>query len=231
MSTSCPACGTALAAEVRPAQLSSGNCTECGRRFTIVEELAASPPTEGTPAAAAPREDQPAAGPSFPIACPHCEGELEIAPTPGGDIEGRCGGCGAQVLYRLESPRPRGEDHGPMEHRRARPPGPPERSGARPCRECGGVLNFTTGPDGLVHGECTSCGNRFTLPARRAGREGPSRGGFGGGRRFPGGYAGGRSWTRAERGPRRPGGGFRRGPRRRDDEADDERPRRRPRRS
>ena len=47
---------------------------------------------------------------------------------------------------------------------------------ARPCRECGAPLRFSTGPDGAISGECDACGNKFTLPPKREGFRGGSRG-------------------------------------------------------
>ncbi|HEV2165708.1 MAG TPA: hypothetical protein VGS23_01825 [Thermoplasmata archaeon] len=48
-----------------------------------------------------------------------------------------------------------------------------DRPPARPCRQCGGALEFTKSEDGTVTGSCRSCGNTFTMRPRE---DRPSRG-------------------------------------------------------
>ena len=164
---------------------------------------------------------------SMPTHCPLCGSEAEYAETAGPVALGRCAGCGGvfTVITGLSgtlapgaTPEPNGDsatvaapDGDRPEPMRARRPdgprwtnrddsrGPPrDAPRSRPCRECGGQLTFSTGPDGAIVGECASCGNRFSLPPRRDG----DRGGYGGG-----GY-GGRSYS-GRRPGFRPGGGGR----------------------
>jgi DNA-directed RNA polymerase subunit RPC12/RpoP len=238
MASSCPECGAGVELSTATAKVLTGTCAACGQGFTV---LAAVQPPTGAPASRgkgdvdeAEAEEE---GAASTIACADC-GEMVAVENPSeGRIETVCPGCGARAAYSLVGgptevreeryrgrPRddaragPRGRDTGP------RPPG-------RPCRECGGTLRFTTAPDGTVTGECTSCGNRFTLRPRSdsegrgggRGFSGPSRGSYG----RPGGWGrgGSGSYRGRDRGPPRPSY------RRRDDSDDDrDRRRRRPRR-
>jgi hypothetical protein len=227
MANSCPGCGADVAFPARPAVLLEGTCPECGKSSMVIEqgELAA-----GTPVA-------PGAIP-LPIPCPQCGESLSIRASPDGAIGASCAACGAQTRYVPEGRAPREADsHGPPRSG----PGPGERSfgrpSSRPCRECGGPLRFSTGPDGMTVGECASCGNRFTLPPRPEGG-GRDRRPYdrGGSRSFPPGRGRTGGWSRGDdrRGPPRYGGGggrfVRRGPPRdrdEDEERDDSRRRRR----
>jgi ribosomal protein S27AE len=229
MARTCPDCGTAVEYSTHTAYVLNGTCGQCGLVLTVMQDApgSASAPA-GPPTDRAPGEARPARGSEPP--CPACGSALAFQVSSGGGIEATCSGCGATAQY-----VPVGaERHGEFPVGRRRPERPSDSgpgfgpSRARPCRECGGPLRFTTTPDGTVSGECESCGNRFVLPPRRDGDGG--RGG-GGGRRFDrnggprygGGGGGGRRYGRP------PPGRFR--PReRRDDDSEDERPRRRPRR-
>ncbi len=242
MEQACPECGAEVPLTERPAKLLEGSCGGCGHHLTLIRRA----PVPGGPAPepTAVPTDEPAgeeeddaevddedevAAPVGPE-CPTCGGPLTVRLASPTSMEASCPSCHTSTAYvqadRGERPRPPGREF------RGRPPrgprderGPPRES--RPCRECGGALRFSTGEDGGVVGECTSCGNRFTLPPRRefgGGRGGPRPGG-----RFErGGYGGGpRRWTpRSDRGG---GGRFRRrDDSRGDGDEDDRRRRRRP---
>jgi len=217
--------------DARTTTVLTGTCGGCGHQLTVLQEGAGPAPTEpgtaGGPDAA--RSWKTAAPATAGPPCQACGAPLTFRSSGGPGVEATCTGCGAVSSYvpagmaprefpRRGAPRPeRSDDSGPG----FRP------SNARPCRECGGPLRFTTAPDGTISGECGSCGNRFTLPPRRE-----SDGGRGGGaRRFergpPRGKFGGRGGSRPYGRP--PGGGFGRR-QSRDDGDEDERPRRRPRR-
>jgi hypothetical protein len=173
----------------------------------------------------------PSGGPAGP-ACAECGGPLTIE-IDGRTLTAECDSCDTTIQFFQGDP-----DSRPSRPPRERSFDGPRREGggegfrpmnARPCRQCGAPLKFTTGEDGVLTGECESCGNRFTLPPRRD----SGRGGFGGpGRRGPPGRFAPRRDYRSggDRRPPRPGGSRYR-PRDRDSsEGDDERPRRRPRR-
>jgi hypothetical protein len=231
MSNSCPGCGADVAFPARPAVLLQGKCAECGKVSMVIEEGAAMPPASGDAAPAGPM-----------VACPQCGEGLTVLLTADGAIDTSCAGCGAQLRYLPESRMPReAPPRGPMRVRADTGGGDFGRPSTRPCRECGGPLRFSSGPDGLTVGECGSCGNRFTLPPRPDGGDRGDRGDRGrrpydrggGGRSFPPGRGrpgsyGGRD---DRRGPPRYGGGggrfVRRGPPRDDDREDRDDPRRR----
>jgi hypothetical protein len=231
--SSCPGCGESVDLEGRSVQLWSGSCPSCQRELSLLEGAALDSDrpalAEGTagPAAAAV-----SGGPAIP--CPDCAGVLALRPAPAGGLHAVCGSCEAEFDFRIQSPEedmpsPRGEGGRGPPRRFDREEGG-DRPPSRPCRECGGPLRFSTGPDGRVTGECSSCGNRFTLPPRE------DRGRFGRGR--PGGGSSDRRFTRqlggprtyAGRGPPRRGGFDRGPPRGRDRDAAPDDRRRRPRR-
>jgi len=177
----------------------TGSCSGCGHSFTLLEGIvepgrgAASPSEAVTSAEEASNLPEPSEGPP----CSLCGAPLTVTAAPGG-LAATCSGCSStfQFILQTESERPfrrppsrggfREEGRGGFEAPRA-----------RPCRACGGPLQFTTSPEGLVTGTCASCGNRFTLPPRRD-DQGGGRGGRFGGR---GGYAprprGGAGWGRS----------------------------------
>lgn len=180
MSSTCPSCGAAVEFESRPARLLRGGCDACGGHFSIAQELSAEEAASSEAGKGTGRvEPGPAAAPTVPgLLCPDCEEPLEVRSRSPTSLETSCASCGNVVRYVVDRParwsgpergRPSGPDRG-----RFRPAtaggGPP----ARPCRECGGPLSFSTDANGNVTGTCTSCGNTFTLPPRR---DGPS-GGF-----------------------------------------------------
>lgn len=221
------------------ASVLNGTCSQCGRAHTIFEH----PPGSGSGAESSGLEG---AGSSAEEV--RRSDRIEVA-LPAGDGP-TCGACGSLLMFRAAAGRgvdatcsgcgltssyvPVGsDDAGPRRMRPTRSAGGPDESRgaplsrARPCRECGGPLRFSTNPDGTISGECSACGNRFTLPPRRDSERGPdSRGPPRFGRR-PGPPYGGRG------GPRRygrpPTGRFRRSEGDSDRDGDDRR-RRRPRR-
>jgi hypothetical protein len=239
MTRTCPDCGTAMDYDARTAYVLRGTCGQCGHAHTILQDGPVPGATpDGGPSGPLAEGIDPARGASIrsaPIPAPNgpecdaCGSSLTFRASSAHGIEATCSGCGA-----ISSFVPAGAPGADFRRGRPnRPEAPPEMGRgfsspqARPCRECGGPLRFTTTPDGTVAGECGSCGNRFVLPPRR-----DSDGGRGGGgaRRFDRGSGprfGGRGGSRPYGRP--PGGRFR--PREdRGGDGEDERPRRRPRR-
>ena len=215
MSGSCPDCGAEVEFTTRPAQLRVGACSACGHSFALFEDPSGTSPgaVSGLIATSVPgaTPPSPAEASGGAIPCPQCEGSLTLRASGEGRIVGVCADCEAETVFTVET----GEEEEAEEPRARR--GPPARgrfSGggmdrgegprSRPCRECGAPLRFSTNPDGTVQGECTSCGNRFTLPPRTYDRGG------GGGFRGRFGPRGGSD--RGGRFPRGSGGRFGRGP-------------------
>lgn len=165
MSSSCPACGEAMEFAERPVTLRTGTCPTCQKEFAFVEGSTLSqhlPPASEASAATpvgAPievAEDAPE--------CDECGSVLTFRAGRAGAVLAVCGECETTTVLRPES----AEEEAPTERRRSvrrDVPGAGAPRG-RPCRRCGAPLRFTTGEDGLLVGECDSCGNRFTLPAR-----------------------------------------------------------------
>ncbi len=202
---SCPECGADAVFEERAARLLQGSCPDCGRAFTILQHASEHAPALGdvpATAGAAPALDEdgvPRAAPDGP-ACGVCGTTLAVRASSETSLEVTCPSCETRVSYVLDRPeaRPRErrfvevsrggprEDRGPPREDRGGPRDDREGPRARPCRECGGPLSFTTDAEGNVSGECASCGNRFTLPPR-------PRFGGGGGRGPPGATEGGGS--------------------------------------
>jgi hypothetical protein len=182
----------------QPAQLLTGTCAGCGHSFTMLEGVVEAgrgtgrsqprgPSSEETPT-----ESESPAGPP----CSLCGAPLEISASPGG-LSAICSGCSSSFQFVLRTDAERPMRRAPIRgaYRRDDRTGS-EGPRARPCRNCGGPLQFTTSPEGLVTGTCASCGNRFTLPPRRE-EGGRNRGGRPGPR---GGYAprrGSGGWGRA----------------------------------
>ncbi|MGP8078121.1 MAG: hypothetical protein ACLQD8_03800 [Thermoplasmata archaeon] len=237
MPNTCPDCGASVEFSAATARVLHGDCSGCGHAFTILEGMPPIPP--GQPAAQ-PDEGAEGAAPDAP-ACGSCGASLTVRAASDTTLEAVCTACSSHFSYTLataplerEPPRkarrfePVSEERGGFE----RPP-------SRPCRECGGALQFTTTAEGLVTGECAQCGNRFTLPPRRedggrGGRPPFRRPGGGGFRPRYGSGGGGYSRGGGRGGPPRSEGGsrpYRRREAPRDDDDDDsDRRRRRPRR-
>ena len=209
MST-CPQCGAEVTYEVHEARVLTGTCEDCHRVTTLVEgtlpigSSAPSSPETGSPGSTSPRT-----GPE----CADCGSPLTVTARDDGSLEVACSECDTVTTFVAqggrEAPAP------PSRSRRwDRAPGRAEVESdrgprSRPCRQCGAPLTFSTAEDGTLTGECSSCGNRFTLPPRRDG-PGRSGGGFrdrysrGPPRRYGG--SGGRGSDRGAGGSRRFGG-------------------------
>lgn len=241
MPNTCPDCGATVEFSAATARVLHGDCSGCGHAFTILEGMPPIPPGHASelPGTGA---DEPT--PDAP-ACGSCGASLTVRTSSDTTLEAVCSSCNSRFSYTLATAptereparRPRRfepvtEERG--DFGRERPP-------SRPCRECGGSLQFTTTPDGLVTGECAQCGNRFTLPPRRedggrgGGRPPFRRPGAGGFRpRYGGGGGGGFSRGSSRNGPPRSAGGARpyrrREPARDDEDDDSDRRRRKPRR-
>ena len=163
----------------------TGTCADCHRVTTLVE----GPLPLGTPEAAAtegaPTGEVASPAPGGPE-CAECGSLLTITARDDGLLEVACAECETTTTFVPEGsapPRAPRERSDRYERPRGRDGGAGEgSSNARPCRQCGAPLKFTTDADGVLTGECTSCGNRFTLPPRREG--GFGRGDRGGGDRY-----------------------------------------------
>jgi len=196
MSTTCPGCGAAMELTEAPARLLSGTCAGCGRSVTVLEGTHPPriPGDHAAPEGDLSKTDDDAEPTASGPECPECAAPMTVQLVGPQRLEVGCADCGTTTVYAPERAAPIGTgDERPTRSPRfggARPRGPDrgdrfERPPGRPCRECGGQLRFSTSEDGLVTGECTSCGNRFTLPPRREGGRGrgppdfrSSRGGF-----------------------------------------------------
>ncbi len=217
----------------------TGTCADCHRVTTLVEgplPLGTAAPAGGEEVPGAESPSPGAVGPE----CAECGSPLTIAAREDGMLTVSCSECETITTFVPEGsappPPPRERSDRYDRPRRREDAGEREGPPARPCRQCGAPLKFTTNDEGVLTGECAACGNRFTLPPRRDSGFGRDRGG--GGRyesrgpprygRRPGGYSGGGSGGR----PRYGGssGGY---PRRdesseRDSSDDDARRKRRP---
>jgi hypothetical protein len=216
MAHSCPECGASMEFEQREVRLRTGTCPSCAKEFALVEGTTVSSrlgtPPSGTPSAE--EGETSAEGPE----CEECGSPLSVRAGARGSLEATCPECETTTVF---VPRREPADFGKGREKPGRFDSEAPRKS--PCRKCGAPLRFSTGDDGLVVGECDSCGNRFTLPPRRGGGEG--RRSYRGGAAFdrrgfrPG--SGGRSYYPG-RGRTQGGRSFRgaegRGPPRYDDE-------------
>jgi LSD1 subclass zinc finger protein len=232
--SSCPECGAEVEYSVEEARVLTGTCGSCHKVTTLFQgtvPLGTGTPTDGEGSGEA------ASNPASGLECSECGSPLGVEATADGSLEVRCAECETVARFVPETRAP-SETREPRESRERpqrggyRERGPPGGApNARPCRQCGAPLTFTTDENGQLTGECSSCGNRFTLPPRRdnfggGARRGPPR--YGGDRgggydRRPGGWSSGGSGYRggASRDRRRP---------RDADDSDDARSRRRKRR-
>ncbi len=237
MAKSCPDCGAEIDYHARAIEVLEGTCASCGRSTVVVAPSNATPGDGDRAAVAATAPSAPCwecGGPlaftvnpdrSIDAACTACEVTTHLTTGAAAEPEGDDEEEDDDEDDRPRAPRrpPSFGDRPPPgrpgrwdDERRGprREFGPPSRPMARPCRQCGGALEFTKDEDGTVTGTCRSCGNTFKMRPRE---DRPSRGferrpGWGG---RPGGSSyGGRG-----------GGG--RPPYRRPRQDDDERPRRR----
>lgn len=227
MTSTCPDCGASMEFEQRDVRLRTGVCPGCAKEFAFVEGAEVSSrlrvPSPGTEGEAEEEGNEAAtAAPGGPE-CEECGSPLTFREGHRGSIEAVCEECKTTTVYVPRSGRPPPEREHPPRLEEEGPRG-------RPCRRCGSPLQFSTGEDGLLVGECASCGNRFTLPPRPdrgRGYGGPSRYGGGDFRRGPGARTSFR-----DRGGRRSSRPFRRPDRRERSDFDDRersRKRRRPR--
>ena len=246
MAKACPHCGSEVAYSETEARLLTGTCAGCGSAVTVVAGVGVAPGTSNT---------TPETGGALPTLdgprCEECDSVLVIRSNGAEGLSADCPECETTLTFVLA-----GGDAGPEEARdeddgeeappiRApprgrlgdRPRGPGRGAmgpAARPCRQCGAPLTFSTDEEGNLVGECASCGNRFTLPPRREGgyrdRGAYSRPSGGGRYPRPGGGRFDRRGGRPAGG--RPYGGPRReyGSRDRDRSSDDPRRRRKTRR-
>ena len=171
MST-CPGCGAEVSYTVQETRVLTGTCSDCHRVTTLVEgalPLGTPTPADGN---AAPADDAPspaAAGPE----CAECGEVLTITARDDGFLEVACTECETTTTFVPEGSVPSPGSRQPADRydrpRRRDRPASEGAPAARPCRQCGAPLRFTTDDEGMLTGECTSCGNRFTLPPRREG--------------------------------------------------------------
>jgi DNA-directed RNA polymerase subunit M/transcription elongation factor TFIIS len=177
--SSCPDCGAEITYSVEEARVLTGTCGACHHVTTLLQ---GSVPL-GTGATAEKGDDLAAPAAGAPgLECSECGSALTVEAASDGTIEVTCPEC--ETVARFVP-----EDHARASRpERSRGPELPARGGpprggapnARPCRQCGAPLTFTTDENGQLTGECSSCGNRFTLPPRRddfrgGGRSGPDR--------------------------------------------------------
>jgi hypothetical protein len=177
--TTCPSCGEPVSYQVQETRVLTGSCSGCHRVTTLVEgvlPIGSSPErASGSPEGASP---SPSEGPE----CAECGSVLTIAAREDGMLEVSCAECETTTTFVPEGLGKSGPGTGRRERfeRPARGAGRDAGPNARPCRQCGAPLTFTTDESGMLTGECASCGNRFTLPPRRdGGFRGEGRGDFG----------------------------------------------------
>lgn len=220
MTETCSGCGAEIEFEIRAAEVRRASCGACGQGTENLRILPSGQPAPEGAAASGTTEGAAPPPAAFTISCPECEGRMTLRIASPDLLEAKCGSCATIAAFARrgdadEEEEEEEERSAPAARPRAwsRPsPGGGFRSDApraRPCRECGGELRFATQPDGMVRGECSSCGNSFVLPPRS--RDGEGRGrppGRGFGRdsrpRFGGGGGGGFDPRRGGRG--RPSG-------------------------
>jgi DNA-directed RNA polymerase subunit M/transcription elongation factor TFIIS len=221
VANTCPDCGADVEYAEQTTQVLTGSCGECHHGFAIYSEVS-NAGGERRVVFSKGGEDVESAQTFVAPPCPECGEALTLKGSAGSRIEAACSSCGSTAAFVLAGDEsvqePRGApDRGRSFERSDASSGPPR---GRPCRQCGAPLRFTTAEDGTLTGECSSCGNRFTLPRRReeSGGGGYRRGGgmgrregfrprgeyrprTGGGGRFPG------AGRRFERRPRSNDGG------------------------
>lgn len=195
MAKSCPDCGAAVEYQTRSIQLLEGTCASCGHAAVLAAPLAVDGAdgeraAVGSAAPVAPCWECGAAltfqvhpDRSVDAVCSGCgvathltqggvrdspgEGEADEEDdeeeasedevrTPRRPMRASAGRFPPRPAGRWED-RPRGPRRD--DERSDRPP-------ARPCRQCGGPLEFSQNDDGTVTGTCRSCGNTFTMRPR-----------------------------------------------------------------
>jgi len=228
MASVCPSCGAEMEFSERSVVLRAGTCPSCAKEVAYVEGAtltdhlpAIGETSDATPVGVPVRvaEDGPT--------CEECGAPLEFRAGRGGRLLAVCTDCEATITYRAE----RGSDVEEAAGRPARSAGRGAAEGprGRPCRKCGAPLRFTTDDEGLLVGECDSCGNRFTLPPRPQSNRGR---GFGERPKYGGrGYRGPAARRPYYRDSRAPGYRSNRRDERREPNSDEDRARRRRRRA
>jgi len=204
MSTNCPDCGTTMEFEARDVHLRTGVCPSCAKEFaflegsTVASRLGALPSVAGSEAEG--ESDQGSAAGIEGFECAECGSPLSVRGGRSGTLEVSCEECDVTTVF---VPQPEGgrADRVPRGREGPRKSFDTDSPRGRPCRKCGNPVRISTREDGVVVGECESCGNRFTLPPR-------SRDGGGGGR-FDRGSRYGRSDYRRGPGRGRPYAGRR----------------------
>ena len=155
--------------EQREVRLRTGVCPACAKEFAFVEGATVSSRFKALPSTPG-EEDEAEEGAGESVEggpeCDECGSPLLFREGHHGSLEVICPDCETTTVFVPKGeppPPPRG---GPPRFEEQGPRG-------RPCRKCGAPLRFSTGEDGLLVGECESCGNRFTLPPRadRGGRD------------------------------------------------------------
>ena len=222
MTNTCPDCGASMELEQREVRLRTGVCPSCAKEFAFVEGATVSSHLGAAmPAAEGEGEDEGGVPPAVEGGpeCDECGSPFQFREGPRNSIIATCPECETSTEFVPKRERPPPSEGEPARFEGGAPRG-------RPCRQCGAPLKFSTGEDGMLVGECASCGNRFTLPPRPGGERGGGR--YGGPSRY-----GRRDFRRGGGGrPPYPGRGGnrpyrrydRRGPPR---DADEDRPRRR----
>jgi len=232
MTSSCPDCGTSMEFDEREVHLRTGTCPSCSKEYAFVEGSTVSARLARAPAGGTePSEVVAVVGEGGPE-CDECGAPLSFKEGKNGSLEAVCADCEITTIFvpQRGAPKLEREREAPKFERERPERFDAEAPRSRPCRKCGAPLRFSTGDDGMLVGECESCGNRFTLPPRSDSGGGRSdRGGPRYGRREFRPSSGGRPPYRGRGGygAGRPSGGYaRRGPPRSDDD-DDRRKRRR----
>ncbi len=154
----------------REVHLRTGTCPSCSKEFAFVEGTTVSSRlARGSSGATAPSESGAVAiaGVEGGPECEECGAPLAFREGKNGSLEAVCADCEITTVFVPQREAPKLEREPKFERDRERP----ERFDAeaprgRPCRKCGATLRFSTGDDGMLVGECESCGNRFTLPPR-----------------------------------------------------------------
>jgi DNA-directed RNA polymerase subunit M/transcription elongation factor TFIIS len=164
MANSCPECGTSMAFEEREVRLRTGTCPSCAREFAFVEGTTVSSRLSSPPAGPPSRsEGGPAVGEAAEGGpeCEECGSLLSFREGKDGSLEAICADCATTTVFveRRAALKPERGRERPERFDSGGPRG-------RPCRKCGAPLRFSTGDDGMLVGECDSCGNRFALPPR-----------------------------------------------------------------
>lgn len=175
MTSNCPDCGSTVEYTEREVRLRTGTCSSCGHEFTFLAGASIPVGVAARTEAEEPSEEAEVEGPPGPE-CAECGSTLLFRARSDGSLEASCPECETSTEF---VPREEAGFRSPRRGGTRDERGPSGGARGRPCRQCGAPLRFSTNEEGLLVGECDSCGNKFTLPPRdREGR------GSGGDRRF-----------------------------------------------